>query len=508
MERRIRIIWILSLASALLLVGMQGYWLLSQYQYTLDNYARETGEAILKAGDEEYTIRKDMKSSTYIYALNNKRTFGNNSEDRSPRNRISFAISFIDSVHNKDLSPDINRALANKELQKELESIEKDPMKYYRQQDTIKSISKDSTLLRLSFSDQMSDDELNLAINRSVVNYTTPFEQQRLDSILAANLPSLSYNIKPLTADTTNPQQTSSWKRAGNLFSPSVNVSYVYSPLENKGILITASLPVQAVFKRMALQLVLACALILLMIGCLVFQIKTILRQRKLNELRQSFVNTMIHELRRPVQTLKTFVAFLGDKTMRSDEKLTGQVIQDSVFELDNLSAYLNKLKDMVRADDADTPLNRTRFNLQELTDKVIRLTHIPTGKEVRFNTSFEMESPHIEADAVHVANIISNLIENAVKYSGDKVEVCITARQKGRELWITVSDNGIGIPLVDQERVFVKFYRGSNHPGDNLPGLGLGLSYVKLISQAHQGHVSLQSRIGEGTSVTLFLPQ
>lgn len=232
------------------------------------------------------------------------------------------------------------------------------------------------------------------------------------------------------------------------------------------------------------------------------------MKQRKVGEMRQHFVNTMIHELKRPVQTLKTFVSFLGDKEMRTDEQMTGQIVQDSMFELDNLSAYLNKLKDMVRADDESTPLHISRFNLHELADKVIRLTHIPTGKQATFTTQFEMESPFIEADPIHVANVLSNLIENAIKYSGEKVEITINARRKANDLWLTVSDNGIGIPLVEQDKVFAKFYRGSNMPDLTIPGLGLGLSYVKLISEAHHGSVSLSSNLGQGTSVTLYLPQ
>lgn len=245
-----------------------------------------------------------------------------------------------------------------------------------------------------------------------------------------------------------------------------------------------------------------------MLIVCLIFQIKTILKQKKIGELRQNFVNTMIHELKRPVQTLKTFVAFLGDKEMRADSNATEEVVQDAMFELDNLSAYLGKLKDMVRADNEDTPLNLSRLNLHELTDKVIRLTHIPPNKEVKFTTDFDMESPLIEADSIHLANVLSNLIENAIKYSNASVEIEIKARRKGNELRIAVSDNGIGIPLVDQGRVFAKFYRGSNLPDCNTPGLGLGLSYVKLISEAHQGRVSLESTMDKGTSITLCIPQ
>lgn len=92
---------------------------------------------------------------------------------------------------------------------------------------------------------------------------------------------------------------------------------------------------------RMGWQLFLSIFLILLLLACLGFQIRTIWEQMRLNELREGFVHTMIHELRRPVQTLKVFVSFLNDREMRMDEATTERVLQDSMFELDNLSAYL-----------------------------------------------------------------------------------------------------------------------------------------------------------------------
>jgi two-component system phosphate regulon sensor histidine kinase PhoR len=175
---------------------------------------------------------------------------------------------------------------------------------------------------------------------------------------------------------------------------------------------------------------------------------------------------------------------------------------------LDNLSAYLNKLKDMVRADNETTLLYPVRFDLQELMEKVVRLAYIPAGKGVKISTVYEIESPWIEADPVHIANILGNLIENAVKYSGTHVDIELKAKRKGKDLWLTVTDNGIGIPFAEQDKVFTKFYRGTNLPDKNIPGIGLGLSYVKLIMEAHHGNVLLNSRTGKGTSVTLYLPQ
>ena len=108
----------------------------------------------------------------------------------------------------------------------------------------------------------------------------------------------------------------------------------------------------------------------------------------------------------------------------------------------------------------------------------------------------------------MHVSNIISNLIENAVKYSGKSVHIVVDCLLQDHQLMIRVSDDGIGIPVSEQNRVFDKFYRGSNLPDRSLPGIGLGLSYVKLLVEAHHGSISLNSQAGKGPTVELIIPQ
>lgn len=224
--------------------------------------------------------------------------------------------------------------------------------------------------------------------------------------------------------------------------------------------------------------------------------------------MRKNFVNTMIHELKRPVQTLKMCVAFLNNKSMRTDEQAMDEVVKDSMFELDNLSAYLSKVRDMTRADYEHTPLNIRTFNLQETIEKLIRLCNVPTDKQVSIRPHFHMDSPLVTADPVHIANIISNLIENSIKYSETKVEIGIECILKSHTLTLRISDNGIGIPASEQGKAFDKFYRGSHLPDRNIPGIGLGLSYVKLLTEAHHGTITLASQPGKGTTFTLVIPQ
>jgi two-component system phosphate regulon sensor histidine kinase PhoR len=444
---------------------VQGYWLYNQYAFVVDSCAQELAEKILEAGEREFEIRRTKENAATQYVIQQHTMYGKN-DSLQPFRTQRILIS-------------MNR------------------------HDTVKL-----THLKLYWDSRISEKELRAGLDRAVADLVCPFRQELLDSLLATELPDLRYTVSPWHED-DSVRYVSHWERKGRLLRPQVEVCYASNPLEKKGIVIRALIPGQPVFRRMAVQWALACGLIMLLAGCFVFQIKTILKQKKTGELREHFVNTMIHELKRPVQTLKTFVAFLGDREMRSDEHATEQVSQDAMFELDNLSVYLNKLKDMLRADSEATALNRTRFDLPALIGKIVRLTPVPAGKTVRFSTSCEMgESALVEADPVHIANVLNNLVENAVKYSGQEVDIEIKASRKGKGISLTVSDSGIGIPPAEQDKVFAKFYRGANLPEKDMPGLGLGLSYVALIAKAHQGDVSLNSRPGKGTSVTLFIPQ
>lgn len=117
--------------------------------------------------------------------------------------------------------------------------------------------------------------------------------------------------------------------------------------------------------------------------------------------------------------------------------------------------------------------------------------------------------SVSVSADRVHLANILGNLFENAVKYSGEKVGISVSSSYDASDnlLRIIVSDTGNGIPATDLRHIFTRFYRGRASVSE-VPGMGLGLTYVKLLTEAHGGHIEVQSREGQGTSFTIILPQ
>ncbi|MDR2232982.1 MAG: HAMP domain-containing histidine kinase [Tannerella sp.] len=495
MSRHIKIIWILSLVAVLLLIGIQGYWLLNQYGYMLDNYSDEIASQVLQTGDEEFLGRKGNEQLQSRFQI------------KSNRDSSMYRFNVIIGTLGPESLPDDNTLFIQRGLQTDGQNGPVILPSDIQNQHIIETTFIDSTRHFADFLTNLSGDELRNAAERAVTNLSKPFDPAQFDSLLAAKLPDLHYDIVPWNENEVY-DNTKRWERSGNVFAPQLTVYYSYSPLDNLGVYVKFRLPAVTVLYRMGIQLFVSIALTLLLIVALVLQVKVIIKQRKVNEIRESFVNTMVHELKRPVQTLKAFVSFLNDAGMRADTAATGQVVRDSMFELDNLTAYLNKLKDMLQADSETTSVHPVGFNLHDLVEKVIRLTHIPADKNVDISTAYEKEDLVLEADPIHIANVLSNLIENAIKYSGESVHIEIRVGTEKRKVFIAVKDDGIGIPAAEQPYVFTKFYRGHHLPDKDIPGIGLGLSYVKLIVEAHQGAVHLTGQPGEGTVVTIYLPQ
>lgn len=508
MEQRIKIIWMLSLAAMLLIIAGQGYWLWNQYQYKNEECADDMYRRVMDAVAVNDSIRRTMP----------RKTFGASSVSLN----TSISLSYRDQ---KD-------------------SLNPAGRQEYRQVVKVGTVDTDE-LLKASISDLMPDtvrlsrtgkdsigvrtDRLNMQFVDSLVlsnedgysggvdivrvldqyklQVDVPFTLQRFDSILQVRLDGMPFTTQLTHVRDTLYRCKEKVTHLGTSLFPVLQVDYPYNPMKFEQVRVQVQILPHALLLRMGWQVLGSLLLILLLAFCLLFQIKTILRQRRIDEMRKNFVNTMIHELKRPVQTLKTCVAFLSHRELCADPQAMEEVIHDSRAGLDNLSAYLQKLRDMTRADDGQAQLTVTTFRLREAVDNLVLLQQSATDKQTSFEVRID-PSLMVRADRLHFSNIISNLLENAVKYSGDAVHIVIEAVVTDARLTLSVADNGIGIPLAEQARVFDKFYRSVSLPDPAVPGIGLGLSYVKLLTEAHRGTVTLRSRPGQGTTVTVSIPQ
>ncbi len=291
-----------------------------------------------------------------------------------------------------------------------------------------------------------------------------------------------------------------------SVFSPSVSMIIPYSQLQGLTACIVSCVNPFDVLPGMGPALIITLLVSCLLIVCLVLQFSTVLKLSRLDKMRNSFVTTMIHELKRPISTLKMCVSAMGIDSMMGSGEVRKEILAETRNALDNLSAYFSKLRDITFNNVEQIPLNIRSVNLRELFDSVASAAVIPSGKTVEIRNNIGGETV-VSADRSHLFNILNNLVENAIKYSGRAVEITAEASVSNETVEIRIGDNGNGISSGDLRHIFDRFYRGNATAGEP-PGMGLGLTYVKLLTEAHGGSITVSSSEGKGTCFTIKLPQ
>ena len=494
MERRIKFIYGLTICAIVAYSIVQGYWLYSRYQLSLEEYKSELYSTIIACAEEEMTIRNTLPHPPRFYGNRFRKTYDIKGNDVVETWR--YEVFALDTLHlptpkGVDAHTYLLDYIAS--LQDSLPKELPEGLEYF----VFTCDSKDR--------EDMGTSQLVEALNRFTVDHQHPFQKERLDSILR------SRGIAAQSVTTTK-ADTMVWHPSmqtdGSIWQPVMQVSYPYDIFEGQEVVVTTDISISPVIRRMAYTLLMTVLLSVFLIFCLVYQILTIRKQRHIEAIRQEFLHTMIHELKRPISTLKMCVSFMGNKRMMQDAESMQRILASSHHELDNLTSYFSKLRDITLSDATEIPLVKSRFSLHSLIKECIGKQNIPAGKEVKMEI-VAVNDVEVWADRMHLANIICNLLENAVKYSREAVTIRIDYRlREDGMLQITVADNGIGIAKADQRYVFDKFYRSETAKDKAIPGIGLGLSYVKLLVEAHGGTITFESTEGEGTTFTIIIPQ
>lgn len=205
--------------------------------------------------------------------------------------------------------------------------------------------------------------------------------------------------------------------RHSSAIAPSVRLIVPYSELERKIVEIECPITVSDVLAKMFGTLIVILTLSVLLILCLTWQFSTILKQNRLDRMRNNFVTTMIHELKRPISTLKMCVSGIENERMLADREMKEELVRESRAALDNLSAYFSRLRDLTFNDAAQIPLNTTQFSLREAVAEITGKTPVSADKRVTIIDDSDSDVL-LTADRVHILNILYNLVENSVKYS------------------------------------------------------------------------------------------
>jgi len=248
--------------------------------------------------------------------------------------------------------------------------------------------------------------------------------------------------------------------------------------------------------------------LMIIIILSFTYTIIIILKQKKLSEMKNDFINNMTHEFKTPISTISLACQALNDNDVSKTQDLYDTYIRVINEENSRLGVMAEKILQTAILDKGQLRLNCEHFDVHEvIRDMVKKIGFQVEIKDGKINTDLKASPSVIYADKMHITNTINNILDNANKYTPQKPQILVSTENSRNGITISIQDNGIGISKSNQKKIFEKLYRVSSGDVHDFKGFGLGLSYVKAIVEAHGGSVKLESELRKGTKFDVFLP-
>jgi two-component system phosphate regulon sensor histidine kinase PhoR len=282
-----------------------------------------------------------------------------------------------------------------------------------------------------------------------------------------------------------------------NEFLTNPNYLMIYFPYEIRFLL-----------KEMSSIILISLILIIILMMLFTYVIKVIVWQKKLSEMKNDFINNMTHEIKTPISTISLACEALSDQSVKKHEALAENYLKVIYDENKRLADITEKILQAAIFDQGELNLKLEMINIEEVIDNVINnigiQVEVKDGKIIR---DFRASKTAITADKMHITNVISNLVDNANKYSPKRPVITIISENYSDGVRISIEDNGIGISKENQKKIFDKLYRVPTGNIHDVKGFGLGLSYVKAVIEKHNGKITVDSDLRKGSTFRVYLP-
>jgi signal transduction histidine kinase len=234
---------------------------------------------------------------------------------------------------------------------------------------------------------------------------------------------------------------------------------------------------------------------------------RTIVHEMDVLKLKSELVSSVSHEFKTPITSIKALAEMLLDEKVKDPTRMK-EYYSVILWDADNLSRLVSNFLDSTMIEEAKKQYDFEETNIKQwMTQTITDFKNKCPQKEIKFNSRFSADIPPIAIDKNAMEQAINNLLDNAIKFSSGKIVVEIIVEKDENNLLLKVSDNGIGIHKEDLNKIFEKFYRGRNAPRHTSTGTGLGLTLVRQIIEAHRGEISVDSKVGSGSTFTIILP-
>jgi two-component system phosphate regulon sensor histidine kinase PhoR len=241
---------------------------------------------------------------------------------------------------------------------------------------------------------------------------------------------------------------------------------------------------------------------------CFVYTIYVILFQKKLSEMKTDFINNMTHEFKTPIATISLATDSIVSPKVSGDPEKVKRFASIIKQENKRMNDQVEKVLQMAKLDKSKLNLNLSPVDLNDvITDAAVYISLQVEPRDGTIETDLQAEPAIVEGDLTHISSLINNLLDNANKYSPDRPKIMVSTRNVSKGVEVTVKDHGLGMSREARKNIFDRFYRV--HTGDrhDVKGFGLGLSYVKTITEVHNGTINVKSELGKGSSFIVTFP-
>lgn len=265
----------------------------------------------------------------------------------------------------------------------------------------------------------------------------------------------------------------------------------------------------QYVIQQMWGTLLVSIILFVAIIYSFVYIVASILRQRKIAELKDDFVNNMTHEFKTPISTIALACEALKDRDLSASKEMLSSYVDIIARENKRLESMSEKVLQSALMEKDLFKINKEKTSIHELIQEEISNIQLNLQqKNGILSSELKAKEYFVDGDRVHLSNLFHNLFDNAIKYSKKTPKIKISTKNLDENtICIRIKDNGIGISKSNQKKIFTKLYRVPTGNVHNVKGFGLGLSYVKIITEKHNGTIKLESELRKGSSFFITLP-
>jgi two-component system phosphate regulon sensor histidine kinase PhoR len=287
---------------------------------------------------------------------------------------------------------------------------------------------------------------------------------------------------------------------------PNSNISDGISPQEL--LIVIVPHVKNFIWRSLTLLIIGAIFFTIIIMSAFFITIRALLKQKKLSEIKSDFINNMTHEFKTPLATISLAVDALKNEKVSHDKEKVNYFTGIIKEENKRMNKQVETILQAALLDKRIVELNLKNLHANELIKSALNNIALQVEeKKGKLETNLNATRDLIAADEVHFTNLISNLLDNAVKYSKENLKIKLTTQNTGNQLKIRIEDNGIGMNRETLNRIFEKFYRAHTGNLHNVKGFGLGLSYVKTMVDAHHGAIKAESILGKGSIFIVSIP-